>query len=94
MEIRPLFRKIRLRHVTGYLFVGGMLAVFLLVNAFGGYKASTNILLEKIAVSMILALSLSVVVGFLGELSLGHAGFMCRRLPRRQDRRPCAAHPR
>lgn len=77
MEIRPLFRKIRLRHVTGYLFVGGMLAVFLLVNAFGGYKASTNILLEKIAVSMILALSLSVVVGFLGELSLGHAGFMC-----------------
>lgn len=77
MEIRPLFRKIRLRHVTGYLFVGGLLAVFLLVNAFGGYKASTNILLEKIAVSMILALSLSVVVGFLGELSLGHAGFMC-----------------
>ena len=29
------------------------------------------------AIKIILALSLSLVVGFLGELSLGHAGFMC-----------------
>ncbi|MBR6614633.1 MAG: branched-chain amino acid ABC transporter permease, partial [Lachnospiraceae bacterium] len=34
-------------------------------------------LLEKVAISIILAVSLSLVVGFLGELSLGHAGFMC-----------------
>ena len=34
-------------------------------------------LLEKIVINIILALSLSLVVGFLGELSLGHAGFMC-----------------
>ncbi|MBQ3529032.1 MAG: branched-chain amino acid ABC transporter permease [Oscillospiraceae bacterium] len=38
---------------------------------------STTILLEKAAVAMILAVSLNLVVGFLGELSLGHAGFMC-----------------
>lgn len=37
----------------------------------------TTILLEKAAVAMILAVSLNLVVGFLGELSLGHAGFMC-----------------
>lgn len=38
---------------------------------------ATTILLEKATVAMILAVSLNLVVGFLGELSLGHAGFMC-----------------
>ena len=37
----------------------------------------TTLLLEKVAIAMILAISLNLVVGFLGELSLGHAGFMC-----------------
>ena len=37
----------------------------------------TTLLLEKAAIAMILAISLNLVVGFLGELSLGHAGFMC-----------------
>ena len=37
----------------------------------------TTIMLEKAAVAMILTVSLNLVVGFLGELSLGHAGFMC-----------------
>ena len=32
---------------------------------------------DMISISIILAVSLSMVVGFLGELSLGHAGFMC-----------------
>ena len=41
--------------------------------------ASRNMLplFEKITIAAILAVSLSMVVGFLGELSLGHAGFMC-----------------
>jgi branched-chain amino acid transport system permease protein len=43
----------------------------------GGLNQSLLYLLEKIAISIILAVSLSLVVGFLGELSLGHAGFMC-----------------
>ncbi len=38
---------------------------------------STTILLEKATIAMMLAISLNLVVGFLGELSLGHAGFMC-----------------
>lgn len=48
---------------------------------FFGLQRSLNriatIMLEKAAVAMILAVSLNLVVGFLGELSLGHAGFMC-----------------
>ena len=34
-------------------------------------------LLTQIAFTMIMVVSLNLVVGFLGELSLGHAGFMC-----------------
>ena len=41
------------------------------------FDNSLLFLLEKVAISIILAVSLSLVVGFLGELSLGHAGFMC-----------------
>ncbi len=43
----------------------------------GSLSASTAYLLEKVAISIILAVSLGLVVGFLGELSLGHAAFMC-----------------
>lgn len=39
-------------------------------------KRSSARLLHQIAYSIILAVSLNLVVGFLGELSLGHAGFM------------------
>jgi len=42
-----------------------------------GLEKSTVYLLEKIVIAIILAVSLNLVVGFLGELSLGHAGFMC-----------------
>lgn len=58
-----------------------VVAIFTLVMTFasfnGGVKVSSLYLLEKISYSIILAVSLSMVVGFLGELSLGHAGFMC-----------------
>ena len=43
----------------------------------GGVKMGTQFLLEQIAIAILLAVSLGMVVGFLGELSLGHAGFMC-----------------
>ena len=43
----------------------------------GNLKMTYQVMLEKMAIAMILAVSLSLVVGFLGELSLGHAGFMC-----------------
>ncbi len=50
---------------------------------FGSFGLQRNlnraitVMLEKATVAMILAVSLNLVVGFLGELSLGHAGFMC-----------------
>ena len=70
--------KFKINHYINYFAIG------LLVLVLGGMTLAGNrfdnsllFLLEKVAVSIILAVSLSLVVGFLGELSLGHAGFMC-----------------
>ena len=51
--------------------------VFTLLSFSGNVSSSTLYILEKICIAVIAAVSLSLVVGFLGELSLGHAGFMC-----------------
>ncbi len=52
--------------------------VIMAILAFGDVLSmSDQFLLEKIAIAVLLAVSLGMVVGFLGELSLGHAGFMC-----------------
>lgn len=58
-----------------------VLAVLLILqftNALGTtFTYSILPLVTLIGIYLILALSLNMVVGFLGELSLGHAGFMC-----------------
>lgn len=71
-------RKIKWNHYINYVVIGLFTAIFGGM-ALGGmhFSSSMLFLLEKIAISIILAVSLSIVVGFLGELSLGHAGFMC-----------------
>lgn len=71
-------RKIKWNHYINYVVIGLFTAIFGGM-ALGGmhFSSSMLFLLEKVAISIILAVSLSIVVGFLGELSLGHAGFMC-----------------
>lgn len=71
-------KKISWKHYINYIVIG-IITVLLTVMTFTGYRFDSSLLylLEKIAISIILAVSLSLVVGFLGELSLGHAGFMC-----------------
>ena len=71
-------RNVKWNHYINYIVIGLFTAIFG-VMALGGMHFSSSLLflLEKIAISVILAVSLSIVVGFLGELSLGHAGFMC-----------------
>ena len=73
-----IFKKIKINHYINYVVIGILTAV-LGVMALTGYRFDSSLLylLEKVAISIILAVSLSLVVGFLGELSLGHAGFMC-----------------
>ncbi|MDD6948232.1 MAG: branched-chain amino acid ABC transporter permease [Subdoligranulum sp.] len=59
-----------------YVVIGAIALVYTILALTGGLKSSTTMLLEKVSISVIAAVSLSLVVGFLGELSLGHAGFM------------------
>ncbi len=70
-------RNIKWKHYVNYIAVAIVAIVFTALSFGGMLPSSTLYLLEKIAISIILAVSLSMVVGFLGELSLGHAGFMC-----------------
>lgn len=70
-------KSIRWNYYLNYIIIAVFTAVFAILSLTGFIDSSDKYLLEKIAISITLAVSLSIVVGFLGELSLGHAGFMC-----------------
>lgn len=67
----------KFKDLTNYIIVGLILGLSLVLKVTGNLPRSSMTLLTQIAFSIILAVSLNLVVGFLGELSLGHAGFMC-----------------
>ena len=70
--------KLKVNHYINYVVIGLITLIMGTITLAGGrIDNSTLFLMEKMAISIILAVSLSLVVGFLGELSLGHAGFMC-----------------
>ena len=70
--------KFKVTHYINYMVIGLLTLVLGGISLAGGkFDNSLLFLLEKVSISMILAVSLSLLVGFLGELSLGHAGFMC-----------------
>ncbi len=66
-----------IKHYGNYIVVAVLTVVFAILVYSGVLKTSSTIILEKISINIVLAVSLCLVVGFLGELSLGHAGFMC-----------------
>ena len=71
------FKQIKWKHYANDIIIAVFTVVFAILSMGGALSSSTLYLLEKIAIAILLTVSLSVVVGFLGELSLGHAGFMC-----------------
>ena len=66
----------RVKSCINYMVVAGAGILFAVLSLTDQLQRSDQLLLEKITYSVILALSLNLVVGFLGELSLGHAAFM------------------
>ena len=70
-------KSIKWKNYINYFVISVLTIVLTFISLDGGIKVSSLYLLERISYSIILAVSLSMVVGFLGELSLGHAGFMC-----------------
>ncbi len=74
-------RKIRLgrARITDYATYLGVVAAFLIVNGLmneGALTRSFTGQLVPICCYIVMAVSLNLTVGILGELSLGHAGFM------------------
>ena len=65
------------KRYLAYIIIVAIVVFYTALSMTGGAKTTDLYLLEKIAIAIILAVSLNMVVGFLGELSLGHAGFMC-----------------
>lgn len=70
-------KKFKLKHWINYIILLALAVPFSVIAFTGTVKGSTALMLTQIAYSIVLAVSLNLVVGFLGELSLGHAGFMC-----------------
>ena len=67
--------KFKLKRYIGYMIIVPLIILFLCIT--DSMKRGTCLLIENITVGILLAVSLGLVIGFLGELSLGHAGFMC-----------------
>ncbi len=70
-------RAARISKYFNYIGVSAFLILFTVLTLTDSLKQSTLFMIEKLGIAIILAVSLGLVVGFLGELSLGHAGFMC-----------------
>lgn len=70
-------KKLKLNHYVSYIVITIFLIVTAVMSFSGALNRSTQNLITQIAYSILLAVSLNLVIGFLGELSLGHAGFMC-----------------
>ena len=69
-------KKFKVKNFIPYfVFLAAILLMIILQTA-GSLKKSDQQLLEQIGYFVIAAMSLSLVVGFLGELSIGHAAFM------------------
>ncbi len=70
-------KNLKWKHYVNYIAIAIFTIVFSVISLTGSLSSSTVYMLEKISIAIMLSVSLSMVVGFLGELSLGHAGFMC-----------------
>ena len=75
--LKNMKNNFKLKHYVNYIVVAAALVIFVILGSAGVLGRSNLGLLHRIAYSIVLAVSLNLVVGFLGELSLGHAGFMC-----------------
>jgi len=71
------FKRIKWKQYIAYFFLVAALCYYGFFGLQHNLNRMTTLLLENATIAMILAVSLNLVVGFLGELSLGHAGFMC-----------------
>lgn len=80
MTDMKMWKKMNKTTKSNFITYGIVLAAFLVIQLMqvtGNITSLLEGLLVPLCVYVILAVSLNLVVGILGELSLGHAGFMC-----------------
>lgn len=77
MKIKQGKNKTMVQNTITYGLVIAFWAVMQILDMTGNMTSLLRGLLVPICTYVILALSLNLTVGILGELSLGHAGFMC-----------------
>ena len=73
---KKFFKERRNDLITYFIVIATFVVVQILIDA-GFISSLFQGLMVPICTYIILAISLNLVVGILGELSLGHAGFMC-----------------
>ncbi|MCQ2400029.1 MAG: branched-chain amino acid ABC transporter permease, partial [Clostridia bacterium] len=69
-------RNLKLKNFVIYFIILAVILFSVIFQNAVGFKKSTQYLFESLGYNVIAAVSLSLVVGFLGELSLGHGAFM------------------
>lgn len=74
---RAVKENYKFKHYANYAIITPVCILLTVLGLVGALNRSDSSMLTQMAFSVILAVSLNFVVGFLGELSLGHAGFMC-----------------
>ncbi|MCR4805993.1 MAG: branched-chain amino acid ABC transporter permease [Clostridia bacterium] len=74
-RLKGMNRTTRKNYIT-YLVVIAAYVILEVLMRGGGLKAATKGMLVPICAYIVMALSLNLTVGIMGELSLGHAGFM------------------
>ncbi len=75
--LKNIKQSFKWKHYINYIAIIAVFAIFTVLYYVGALNRQMPTLFNQIGYSIILAVSLNLVVGFLGELSLGHAGFMC-----------------
>ena len=75
-----MLKKMNKTTKSNFITYGIVIAAFIVMQAListGSVSSLLEGLMVPLCIYVILAVSLNLVVGILGELSLGHAGFMC-----------------
>ena len=75
-----MFKKMNKNTKSNFITYGMVIIAFIIMQtliATGSISSLLEGIMVPICIYVIMAVSLNLVVGILGELSLGHAGFMC-----------------
>jgi len=78
--VRDMLKKMNKNTKSNLITYGIVIAAFIVMQTListGSISSLMEGLMVPLCIYIILAVSLNLVVGILGELSLGHAGFMC-----------------